>query len=108
MALPEHHRCMMQVIDGVTIRRLEDSDAMSVRRLAQLDSADLPAGALLGAEVDGRLVAATPLAGGETIADPFRHTAEIRALLELRAGQMRKAEPQVRVAVLRPAPTAPS
>ena len=76
-------------LSGVTIRRLGGADAAAVARLVQLDSADAPAGDLLGAEVEGRLVAVAPIAGGETIADPFDRTFELQALLELRAEQIR-------------------
>ena len=45
-----------------------------------------------GARARGRgpLLAAISLASGEVIADPFSRTAELRALLELRAGQLRQ------------------
>jgi hypothetical protein len=75
---------------GVMIRRLEGDDQAAVARLAQLDSRPVPEGALLGAEVEGRLLAATSLATGESIADPFSRTGELRALLELRAAQLRR------------------
>lgn len=74
---------------GVTIRRLGPEDRPAVQRLADLDGAHVPDGPLLGAEVEGRLLAATSLSGGGTIADPFSRTAELRALLELRAAQLR-------------------
>jgi hypothetical protein len=77
---------------GVTIRRLGAADDPVVRRLAQLDSADAPQGALLGAEIEGRLVAAVGIETGEAVADPFSRTGELKALLELRAAQMRRRE----------------
>jgi hypothetical protein len=40
--------------------------------------------------VDGRLVAALPLAGGHMLADPFVRTAHLLPLLELRAAQLRE------------------
>ena len=45
---------------------------------------------VLIAEVEGEILAATSLATGKTIADPFSRTAELRSLLELRAGQLRR------------------
>jgi hypothetical protein len=39
------------------------------------------------ADVDGEIVAARPLAAARSIADPFRPTADIRELLDLRARQ---------------------
>jgi hypothetical protein len=78
--------------DGISIRHLGDEDLAAVERLAQLDSRHQPEGALLGVEIDGRLVAAISLATGESIADPFSRTGELRALLELRAAQLRRRE----------------
>ena len=72
----------------VTIRRLGGEDEAAVARLAGRDSAHRPAGELLGAEVDGRLLAAISLAGGEVIADPFHPTREIAEVLRLRARQL--------------------
>lgn len=71
----------------VTIRRLAGEDLAAVTRLAQRDSAREPTGPLLGVESDGRLLAASSIASGEVIADPFVHTAEIVELLRLRARQ---------------------
>ena len=79
---------------GLMIRRLSAADAPSVARLADLDSAPVPHGPLLGIEVEGKLVAAVSLDGGESIADPFSRTAEVRALLELRAAQLRRRPPR--------------
>jgi hypothetical protein len=74
----------------MTIRRLDEADRGKVRLLAQLDSSPVPDGPLLGAEVEGRLLAATSVTTGETVADPFSRTAEVRALLELRSAQLRR------------------
>lgn len=79
-------------IEGITIRRLGDRDLAAVERLAQLDSRRPPEGALLGVEIDGRLLAAISLATGESMADPFSRTGELRALLELRAAQLRRRD----------------
>jgi hypothetical protein len=75
---------------GINIRRLGGDDLAQVERLAQLDSRRAPEGALLGVEVEGRLLAAISLATGDSIADPFSRTGELRALLELRAAQLRR------------------
>jgi hypothetical protein len=77
---------------GISIRRLGTGDRAELERLAQLDSRPPPEGALLGLAVEGRLVAAISLATGESIADPFSRTHELRALLELRASQLRHRE----------------
>lgn len=73
---------------GVTIRRLEASDLYRVERLAQRDTRPLPAGWLLGAERQGRLIAAISVDTGEWVADPFHPTAEVVELLRLRAHQL--------------------
>jgi hypothetical protein len=77
---------------GVTIRRLHAEDLPTVRRLAGLDSREQPQFPLLGAEVEGTLLAVISLANGESVADPFSRTQELRALLELRAAQLRRRE----------------
>jgi len=67
----------------VTIRFSRDADAAALRRLAVLDSARVPDGVMLVAEVDGELRAALA-ADGTAIADPFRPTAELVELLQVR------------------------
>ena len=76
--------------EGIVIRRLSGDDLSAVERLAQRDSRRPPEGVLLGVEIEGRLLAAISLATGESIADPFSRTGELRALLELRAAQLRR------------------
>jgi hypothetical protein len=78
--------------DGVTIRRVGADDFDAVDRLAERDSCQPPKGRLLGAEIEGRLLAVISLDGGESVADPSSRTAELRALLELRAAQLRRRE----------------
>lgn len=72
----------------VTIRAAEPTDRAALRRLAALDSQRLPQGDLLVAEVGGELQAAVPVAGGSAIADPFRPTRDVVALLSERVAQM--------------------
>lgn len=72
----------------VAVRALAEADAPHVRHLAELDSAPAPAGNLLGAEVDGRLVAVLSLTDGRVISDPFRESAQAVELLRLRASQL--------------------
>lgn len=81
-----------QHIEGITIRRLGSEDAEAIERLAELDSSRTPKGQLLGAEIEGRLLVAVAIGSGESIADPFVRTAELRTLLEIRAAQMRGAD----------------
>lgn len=73
----------------IAVRRLKESDRARLRRLAERDSAAVPSGELLGAEVDGSLVAAQSLQDGAVIADPFRHSSSVAVeLLQLRAHQL--------------------
>ncbi len=74
------------------IRRSTAGDEAALARLAALDSAGPPSGPALVAEVDSRLLAALPMGSGRPIADPFRPTAELVALLELRRAQIEAAE----------------
>lgn len=75
--------------DSLTIRAATPGDERKLIRLAQLDSATYRrTGAALLAELDGELVAALPLGEGDPIADPFRRTAAIVALLESRAREL--------------------
>jgi hypothetical protein len=90
---------------GITIRRLGAEDAAAVTRLAQRDTARAPSGELIGAELDGHLVAAISTTTGEAIADPFRRTAEIVEMLRVRLSQL-NARPTFRtrlLSLLRPA-----
>lgn len=75
--------------DGLNIRRAEANDVLALCRLAALDSQRPPKGPMLVAAIHGELRAAVPLRGGPAIADPFQRTAELVALLELRAAQLR-------------------
>lgn len=77
--------------ERVTVRALRASDIEPLRVLAALDSRHLPTGPVLVAEQSGELVAALPLDGGRAIADPFRRTTDVVALLELRARQVAPA-----------------
>jgi hypothetical protein len=72
----------------ITIRALGPSDEGAVRALAGRDSAPVPAGHLVGAVMNGELVAARSLSTGEGIADPFVRTVEVRALLDEHASRL--------------------
>lgn len=73
---------------SVTFRLAGADDEPGLAQLAQLDSRSLPAGRLLVAEVDGELVAAISLDDGASVANPYRPTAAIVRLLELRARRL--------------------
>lgn len=72
----------------VAVRVLHDTDAARLGRIAARDSAPVPSGRMLGAEVDGALVAAISLSDGSIVADPFSSTAVAVEHLQLRARQL--------------------
>ena len=79
----------MQSLDPtVVIRAARGSDGVALEGLARLDSQRPLAGDVLLAEQDGELVAA--LDGERVIADPFRATVDLVALLRVRAGRSRQ------------------
>ena len=84
-----HHR--NSHTSEITVRLADHTDSRALLHLAALDSAQVPAGALVLAESDGKIVAAVPVNGGRAIADPFRGTAALVEMLELRAAQMRRS-----------------
>jgi hypothetical protein len=86
-----HMALSLALAPTVVIRAARGSDGDSLRRLAALDSARVPAGDVLVAEAEGAVVAAHSPSTGATIADPFRRTAEVVQLLELRGAMLRAA-----------------
>ena len=76
---------MNSFADQISIRPARPADRPALERLAILDSAHLPSGDLLVSEVDGELVAALNPESGFAIADPFRPTADVVALLRMHA-----------------------
>ena len=81
--------------DRLTLRRLDRlADGPAIHRLAELDSAQVPSGALVGAEIGGRLLAAISLTDGSAIADPFARTRELTELLAVRRRQIVVTEPR--------------
>jgi hypothetical protein len=92
----------------ITIRPGYADDERALYRLAALDSAaGVPPAPLLVAELDGELSAALSLTDGSSIADPFRPTADIVALLRAHAGQAgaRGLSPRAPRRRRRPAPS---
>jgi hypothetical protein len=73
----------------IAIRSLSVEDRPALERLAQLDSAGVPDGHLLGAMVGGELVAVASVETGRSIADPFVPSDELRVLLAERVSQLR-------------------
>ena len=81
--------------EPLTIRLAVPADAAALNRLAQLDSAPPPEPVrLLVAEAGDELRAAFPLDGGPAIANPFRRTAELVAMLTERARQLEAPAPR--------------
>jgi hypothetical protein len=75
--------------DGITIRLAVAGDRDDLHLLAERDSRELPAGAMLVAVVAGHIRAATPVSGEEPISDPFSHSSELVDLLNARVEQLR-------------------
>ncbi len=71
--------------EAITIRAARHGDGPALARLAALDSAVVPYGRILVAEVGGEMRAALSLYDRAVIADPFHRTAELVRLLRLRA-----------------------
>jgi hypothetical protein len=65
----------------LTLRVAQPDDDPAVRRLAQLDSSRPPSGPVLLAVVGAEPVAALGVASGSVVADPFRPTADVVAIL---------------------------
>jgi hypothetical protein len=84
-ALLPHPRPVSPALDAVVIRPAYPDDAAALERLARLDSRRPLSGPVLVAERDGRLLAALATATGRHVADPFSPTADLVALLEVRA-----------------------
>jgi hypothetical protein len=89
--------------DTVTVRLARPEDAEAVLRLAQLDNRRVPLGPALVAEVANEVLAVRSLITGSALADPFRPTAHLVELLELRSTHLRDvAEDRRRRRLTRP------
>jgi hypothetical protein len=83
--------------DSIIALRLARHDERALmRRLADLDDAAPLGGEVLAAFVDGEAVAALSLADGRSVANPFVPTADLLALLRLRAEHLSRAPRQRR------------
>ncbi len=72
----------------ISIRTATAHDHGELVRLAALDTAAVPAGRVLLAEVDGRVHAAVEVSTGRVVADPFEPTADLAQVLRLRAARL--------------------
>ena len=79
----------------IAIRPASPADTRTIMRLAALDSAPVPFGPTLLAEIDGEPRAAIALRDGAVVADPFHRTADLVALLDVRAALLRGASTQM-------------
>ena len=78
------------IAERASLRRLDPiADHEELEGLAGRDSATAPAGEVLGATLDGRLIAALSLDTGELVADPFVPTAGVAERLQERAVTLR-------------------
>jgi hypothetical protein len=71
----------------IAIRPSRPDESAALRDLAGLDSARPLTGDVLVALVDDTAVAALSLEDGRVVADPFRRTADVVDLLEIRAAE---------------------
>ena len=69
----------------ITIRTARAEDRAELARVAARDTHELPEGKLLVAKVGSDVRAAISLENGTIIADPFHRTAELVAMLKIRA-----------------------
>ncbi len=76
----------------LTIRSATPADGRTLARLAALDSAAVPFGPTLVAEIDGQPRAALSVRDGSVIADPFARTAEVVSLLRMHAAALTERE----------------
>ena len=76
---------MTHTTPTISIRAATHGDGPALARLAALDSAPVPFGPVLVAEVDGRPTAALSVRDDRVIGDPFARTAELVELLRVHA-----------------------
>ena len=77
---------------ALTLRYACPADSGALETLAQLDSQRAPRGAVLVAEVGGEIWAAISVDDSHAVADPFRPTGELVALLVERVRQLRRKQ----------------
>ena len=76
---------MTHTTPTISIRAATHGDGPALARLAALDSAPVPFGPVLLAEVDGRPRVALSVRDDQVIGDPFARTAELAELLRMHA-----------------------
>ena len=88
---PEDRNPDMPHTPTISIRAATPNDGRVLMHLAALDSAPMPFGPTLLAEVDGEPKAALALREDRAIADPFSPTADLVALLRVHAHAVTQA-----------------
>jgi hypothetical protein len=86
--------------ETIVVRPCQPGDWPGLWQLAALDSRPVPQGEIIVAIVGDEIVAALSVdVPTQAISDPFRPTAQLLELLELRARQMQRASrwPEVRM-----------
>jgi hypothetical protein len=78
--------------ESVAVRLARPEDESAIHRVASLDGKKAPAGRVLVAEADSEIIAALAIDGGNAVADPFRWTSDVVALMEMRAEQLAAAD----------------
>jgi len=78
--------------DSVAVRLARPEDEAAIQKIASLDGKKAPSGRVLVAEADREIIAALAIDGGNAVADPFRWTSDVVALMEMRAEQLAAAE----------------
>jgi len=86
--------------EPVVLRLSRVQDDVALDTLGQLEGRPVSAGCHVVAEIGGDVVAALPLDGGAPLGNPFRATAHLLQLLELRANQLTRDRPRRRTSVL--------
>jgi hypothetical protein len=96
---------MTHTTPTISIRAATNGDGPALARLAALDSAPVPFGPVLLAEVDGQPRAALSVGDDRVIGDPFARTAELAELLRVHArataareSRTQRAFPRLRLA----------
>jgi hypothetical protein len=87
-----HRTAREPITEPVLMRRASQADAARIRELARLENSRVPAGPFLVAELADHVVAALSLTSGAVVADPFRLTADVVAMLELRGSQVSRTD----------------
>jgi hypothetical protein len=82
----------------ISIRAATTGDGPALARLAALDSAPVPFGPVLLAEVDGQPKAALSVNENRVIGDPFTRTQELVQLLRIHARATAAREDALRLA----------